>query len=66
MKMITNYSNICNAQAMKSAPTRTRYRRPVALVFGEERGIPFRLCFKSWKAAENCFRSHFGSQLITL
>ena len=64
--MITNYAAIYNAQAMKATPTRARYRRPVALVFGEERGVPFRLCFKNWKAAENCFRRHFGSQLITL
>lgn len=34
--------------------TKNRYQPPVAVVYGTDRGVQFRLVFKTMKAALNC------------
>lgn len=50
----------------KPGHSHSRYRKPVALVAGEIRGVPFRQVFKTWGGAERLHAAMFGSQLLPL
>lgn len=64
--MITANYEFSNTPAAnrRAAPSRSAYRRPVAMVVGEVRGVPFRNVFKSYTVAERVARSVHGAQLI--
>ena len=64
--MITANYEFSNTPTHSKTPTRSAYRRPVAMVVGEQRGVPFRNVFKSWHAAERLHAAVFGSELLPL
>lgn len=45
--------------------SKNRYRKPVAVVYGKDGGIPFRRVFKSDKAAASCAK-RFGGMVFPL
>lgn len=45
--------------------SKNRYRKPVAVVYGKDGGIPFRRVFKSDKAATTCAK-RFGGVVYAL
>jgi hypothetical protein len=55
-----------NVAAKSGKPSKAKYIKPKAVVYGTERGVPFRLVYKSIKAAEALVASTFGSKLVLI
>lgn len=55
-----------NSLGLHGNKSRAKYRKPVAVVVGTIKGVPFRQVFKTWEAAENLKAKLFGAELFLI
>lgn len=61
-----NYEFTGAVSSKAGEKSRAKYRKPVALVTGTVKGVPFRQVFKTWEAAERLLNDTFGAELFPL